>query len=62
MTHKVTKCHVSFTICSSQIGHYVKKNNLLEANVSNIESMTCSCKHLAISFALNTLKQRILFE
>ena len=25
MTHKVTKRHVSFTICSSQIGNYVKK-------------------------------------
>ena len=25
MTHKVTKRLVSFTICSSQIGHYVKK-------------------------------------
>ena len=24
MTHKVTKRHISFTICSSQIGHYVK--------------------------------------
>ena len=33
-----------------------EENNLLEDNVSSIKSMSCSCKHLTISFALNTLK------
>ena len=49
MTHKVTICYVSFTICSSQIGHYVNKNNLMEDKVSSIKSMSCSCKHMTIS-------------
>ena len=39
-----------------------EENNLLEDNVSNIKSMSCSCKHLTISIALNILKQRIVFE
>ena len=38
------------------------ENNLLEDNVSNIKSMSCSCKHLTISFAFNIRKQRIVFE